>query len=199
MINKSSTLKTIIGDRLVQALTAIVFLIGIATEGVVLYGQSREAAIKTEIAINAEKLNRAQADKTAAEAEKADALAINAQIRQKAEARYKTLQAIVETAIAKYAERMKRAEADKLQAEAASEIEIAKNSEVQQRAEAQKAEMEGLKASADAAMSEWVSNCQIAQGAGAGKLVDCKVDLTEALLGDSLSFNIGNRKRYPNR
>ena len=183
MIDQSSILKAIIGDRLVQALTAIVFLFGIATEAVVLYGQSREAAIKTEIAINAEKLNRAQADKTAAEAEKAAAVAIIADIRQKAEARYKTQQAIVETAIAKYAERMKRAEADKLQAEAASEIEIAKNSEVQQRAEAQKAEMEGLKASADAAISQWVSNCQIANGASAATAYNCNVALYDTLIG----------------
>ncbi len=163
------------GNRLIQPLTAIFFVLGIATEGVVLYGQSQEAAIKTEIAKNAEILTKAQADKTAAEAVKAEALAINAQIRQKAEARYKTQQAIIETALAKYAERMKRAEADKLQAEAASEAEIAKNSEVQLRAEAEKAELEGLHASANAALQQWLTNCQAAHGGGTGTLADCSM------------------------
>ena len=78
---------------------------------------------------------------------------------------------------------MKRAEADKLQAEAASEIEIAKNAEVQQRAEAQKAEMEGLKASAEAALSQWVSNCQIENGASAATAWNCNRALVGTLLG----------------
>ena len=164
MIDQPNPLKTIIRDRLIQTLTAITFLFGMTTEAVVLYGQSREAAIKAETAKNAEVLTRAEADKTAALAEKAAALAANAQIKQKAEARYKTQQAIVETATTRYAERMKRAEADKLQAEAASEAEIAKNSEVQQRAEAEKAELEGLEASADAALQQWLANCRAAQG-----------------------------------
>jgi len=70
---------------------------------------------------------------------------------------------------------MKRAEADKLQAEAASEAEIAKNAEVQQRAEAENAELQGLQASADAAIQQWITNCQAAKGGGSGTLVDCSM------------------------
>ena len=53
MLDPPNGFKAIIRDRLIQTLTAIIFLFGIATEAVVLYGQSREAAIKAETAKNA--------------------------------------------------------------------------------------------------------------------------------------------------
>ena len=52
--SSAAAFKAIIGTRLFQSLTVVVLVLGIATEVVVLYGQSREAAIKTEIAKNAE-------------------------------------------------------------------------------------------------------------------------------------------------
>jgi hypothetical protein len=161
------------GNRPMKVLAVIFVLFGIGIEAVTLYGQTREAAIKKEIADNAEGFNKAQAEKTAAEAVKADALATNARIRREAEKRYKSQEAIIETAIARHAERMKRVEADKLQAEAASEIEIAKNSEVQQRAEAEYAELEGLKASAEAYKQQWLTNCHAAHGGSTGDFVTC--------------------------
>ncbi len=187
-MSPSSILTTITSSKVLIFLTGAAILLGIATEAVVLWGQSQEATIKNQIAINAPLLKEAEAEKTAAETRKNEALAINAKIREKTEAKYKTENAIVETAIAKYAERMKRAEADKLQAEAASETEIAKWSDVQQRAEAKKSEMEGLKASGDAAISQWVSYCQVVQAPGPGAVSDCSSALVDAVLGPSSIF-----------
>jgi hypothetical protein len=175
LMEQIKTRLAISNNRLLKILAATFVLFGIMVEALILYGQTKEAAIKKEIARNAEVLAKARAEKTAADAVKADALAKNAQIRQEAEKRYKSQQAIVETAIAKYAERMKRAEADKLQAEAASEIEIAKNAEVQLRAEAEYAELEGLKTSAEAAAQQWITNCQAAHGDSPGSLATCSM------------------------
>lgn len=179
--------------KVLGLLAVIAMLLGVATEAVVLYGQSQEASIKSEIAINAGKrqtaeaqiavqkarierqaaanaelLERAKAAKTSADALAAKALADNARIRQEAEAKYAKQKAVVEEAIARYAERMKRAEADKLQAEADAAQEVAKNSEVKLRAEAEKTNLELLKTEADAAVLQWLNNCQGVRGSLAG-------------------------------
>lgn len=179
--------------KVLGVLAVITMLLGVATEAVVLYGQGREAAIKSEIAINAGKrqtaeaqiavqkarierqaainadvLEKAKAAKTSADALAAKAVADNARIRQEAEAKYADQKAVVEQAIARYAERMKRAEADKLQAEADAAQEVAKNSEVKLRAEAEKANLELLKVEADAAVLQWLNNCQAVRGSLAG-------------------------------
>jgi hypothetical protein len=171
--------------KVLCVLAVIAMLLGVATEAVVLYGQSQEAVIKAETAVNAGKrqaaearieqqkariaqeaaanaqlLERAKAAKTTAEANAARAVADSAAIKQSADAKYATQIATIERVKATYAERIKRAEADKLQQEALTQKEIADNSDVKLRAEAQALDIEAKIAEAGALRQQWQNNCR---------------------------------------
>lgn len=178
-------------------LIVIVMLLGVATEGVVLYGQRKVAAIKAEIANNSDKLQdsekyiavqkariekqsadnatlfeQAKAEKARADAAVASALADNAKVKQDAESKFAAQKAIVEGAIARYAARTKRAEADKQAAEAVSAEEVAKNSQAKFQAEAEKATLEALQTEHVANITQWINNCA---GGRTGGLANCSV------------------------
>ena len=180
--------------KVLGVLTVITMLLGVATEAVVLYGQSQEAAVKSEIAINAGKRQTAEAQIAVQKARIERQAAVNADAPGKSQGRQEqrrcarregrrrqrpnqTRERKLNTRhkrqswskpSRRYAERMKRAEADKLQAEADAAQEVAKNSEVKLRAEAEKANLESLKTEADAAVMQWLNNCQAVRGSLAG-------------------------------
>jgi hypothetical protein len=185
---RSSVVSDFIGTvwgKVLAMVATIMVLLGVGAEAVVLYSQKFEAAIKTEIAVNADKrqaaearveqqkariaqeaatnarlLEQAKAAKATAEAHAAYEVAVTADIRQKAEAKYARQMAIIEKAKATYAERIKRAEADKLQQEALAQKEVADNSDVKLRAEAQALDIEAKITDAGALNSQWRNNCQ---------------------------------------
>jgi cell division protein FtsX len=185
-------------------LTVLMVVLGAATAAVTLYGQSQTAAVKAEIARNAnlrqeaEKdiaaqkarietqaaenatlLEKAKAEKATADAAAAKALADNAKVKQEAENKLASQKAIVEAAIAKYAERTKRAEADKKTAEAVTAQEVAKNSEVKFKAEAEKAELEALETEHMGNMNQWINNCADARGGGSQQIVACSMQWSQ--------------------
>ena len=185
---RSSVVSDFIGTvwgKVLALVATMMVLLGIGAEAVVLYSQKLEAATKTEIAVNADKrqaaearieqqkariaqeaaanaqlLEKAKAAKTTAEANAARAAADNAAIKQRADAKYATQMANIERAKATYAERTKRAEADKLQQEALTQKEIADNSDVKLRAEAQALDIEAKITDADALCQQWQNNCR---------------------------------------
>lgn len=166
-------LASIISTRALLILTAIAAALGVGTLVVTTYGNSQEAATKTEIAKNADALKAAEAHKAAADAKLAQALADNAKVRQAAEAKFAQQRAIVDQAVARYAERMKKAEADKLAAEATAAQEVAKNSEVKLQAEADAATLDALRTEHEANINVWLNNCAASLGGRSGDLVTC--------------------------
>jgi hypothetical protein len=175
--------------KVLGVLTVIMLVVGVATEAVVLYGQSQIATVKTEIARNANErqdaekaiaaqkariekeaaenatlLEQAKAAKATAEAAAAQALADNARVKQAAETKFAAQKAVVEAAISKYSERTRRAEADKQVAEAVTAQEVAKNSADKFQAEADKATLGALQTEHSANIAQWLNNCAAARG-----------------------------------